>query len=137
MLKWSIPSLKTIPYSSYKALPRIIPAILITLCRRNAVFSNKTLIWRLHKTIIPAGLIWGNRNTVFLCKNVAKLVPFGKWKTLFFAFFKTQNDAKVHFLEYFEAWLQLWPSANMKTRPLKNKQKFPEHSFLISHKKIA
>ena len=70
-------------------------------------------------------------------KNVAKLGSFGKWKTLFFAFLETQNDAKVHFLEYFEAWLQLWPSANMKTRPLKNKQKFPEQSFLNSHKKIA
>ena len=36
----------TIEYciSSYKALSQIIPAILITLCRRNVVFSNKTHI---------------------------------------------------------------------------------------------
>jgi hypothetical protein len=52
--------------SSYKALPwiipatLIIPAILISLCRRNVVFSNKTRIWRLHRIIIAAGLIWGN-----------------------------------------------------------------------------
>ena len=62
-------------------------------------------------------------------KNVAKLVSFGKWKTLVLAFLEIQNDAKVHFLEYFEAWLQLWPSANMKTRPLKNKQKFLKAKF--------
>ena len=52
--------------SSYKALPRIIPATLIIpsiltiLCSKNVVFSNKTRIWRLCKIIIPAGLIWGN-----------------------------------------------------------------------------
>ena len=60
----------------------------------------------------------------------ALLGSFGKWKTLFLAFLEIQNDAKkVHFLEYFEAWLQLWPSANMKTRPLKNKQKFLKAKF--------
>ena len=32
-------------------------------------------------------------------KNVAKLVSFGKWKTLVLAFLEIQNDAKVHFLE--------------------------------------
>ena len=52
--------------SSYKALPRIIPAILIIpafliiLFSENVVFSNKPRIWRLHKIMIPAGLIWGN-----------------------------------------------------------------------------
>ena len=57
--------------SSYKALPRmipatlIIPAILTILCSGNVVFSNKTRIWRLCKIIIPAGLIWGN--TVVCC----------------------------------------------------------------------
>ena len=38
----------------------IIPAVLITLSRRNIVFFNNTRIWRLHKMIIPAGLKWGN-----------------------------------------------------------------------------
>ena len=52
--------------SSYKTLPRIIPAILIIpafliiLCSENVVFSNKTRIWRLYEIIIPAGLICGS-----------------------------------------------------------------------------
>ena len=65
--------------SSCKALPRIIHAtliilaILITLCigNWNVVFSNKTRIWRLHETIIPAGLIWGN--TVMNLLGISKL----------------------------------------------------------------
>ena len=71
----------------------------------------------------------GMKDAYSYAKNVAKLVSFGKWKTLVLAFLEIQNDAKVHFLEYFEAWLQLWPSANMKTRPLKNKQKFLKAKF--------
>ena len=57
--------------SSYKALPRIIPAFLIMpalgtlLCRWNLIISNNTCSWRKHKKIIPAGLIWGNT----VCKN--------------------------------------------------------------------
>ena len=55
--------------SSYKALPRIIPAFLIMpapgtlLCRWSLVISNNTSNWSPFKKIIPAGLIWGN--TVF------------------------------------------------------------------------
>ena len=52
--------------SSYKALPRIIPATLIMpaagklLCRWNLVISNNTRIWRPNEKLIPAVLIWGN-----------------------------------------------------------------------------
>ena len=50
--------------SSYKTLPQIIPAILIILCCRNLVFSNKPRIWRLCKIIIPTGLIWANTECI-------------------------------------------------------------------------
>ena len=56
--------------SSYKALPRIIPATLIMpavgtlLCRWNLGISNKTRTWRPNEKLIPAGLIWGN--TVYI-----------------------------------------------------------------------
>ena len=74
--------------SSYKTLPRIIPAILIIpsfltiLCSENVVYSNKTRIWRLCEIIIPAGLIWGN--TVYHCTNTiqifgASFVPALHW----------------------------------------------------------
>jgi hypothetical protein len=65
--------------SSYQTLPQIIPAsliipsILITLCRRNVVFSNKIRIWRLHKIIISANLIWGNTVNEVACL-VAKML---------------------------------------------------------------
>ena len=61
--------------SSYKALPRIIPAILTFLCIRNVVFSNKTRIWGLFKIIITAGLIWGNTVFSFNMKPLSKEVP--------------------------------------------------------------
>ena len=57
--------------SSYKALPRIIPATLIMpavgtlLCWWNLVISNNTRPWRPNKKLKHAGLIWGN--TVHLC----------------------------------------------------------------------
>ena len=89
--------------SSYKTLPRIIPAtliipaILITLCRGNVVFSNKTRIWRLHEIIIPAGLIWGD--TVFTNFQLLALLIF------------------VQFLSWdiiWEHWVKIW---NSKNRP--------------------
>ena len=54
--------------SSYNALPRMIPAILICntlysnnlMYSRNVVFSNKIRFWRRCKIMILASLIWGN-----------------------------------------------------------------------------
>ena len=72
--------------SSYKALPRIIPATLIIpailtiLCSGNVVFSNKTRIWRLCKIIIPAGLIWGN--TVIISNFWERNPPHKSWKVV-------------------------------------------------------
>ena len=71
---------QTIKYhiSSYKAVPRIIPAFLIMpragtlLCRWNLVIYNNTRSWRPSKKIIPAGLIWGN--TVCMYKVKLRLI---------------------------------------------------------------
>ena len=100
--------------SSYKALPRIIPATLIMpavgtlLCWWNLVISNNTRPWRPNKKLKHAGLIWGN--TVHLC-CLHSLYPQGTemlrksrilsdfFRTSYKSYFSVQNS--IYYIKEF------------------------------------
>ena len=81
--------------SSYKTLPRKIPAFLImptpgTLsCRWNLVISNKSRSWGLNEKIIPIGLISGH--TVYWMLNMNKCLEQPKFYLFIPESFKLQQ----------------------------------------------